>query len=163
MQVQPAVRQWPRSLARVTKPCVAFRFYLIIDLLPTFVFRHAALQLFRGNVRHVDGTAGEAKWVFHSAIVTLHDAVKGGTKDGSRDLVFYRKPMEDAMGWNKVGSSTHDDYERRTVRNSETGKTERAFGAGKDMSDAKSSRSLGKTDSDGEALKKSKEDLDSTF
>ena len=72
------------------------------------------------------------------------------------------------MGWKTIGTVKHTDsggniWERRVVRDDATGDTERSFGTRQDMSHDTSSRSVGHTRSDDDALTKSQGDLQSTF
>ena len=72
------------------------------------------------------------------------------------------------MGWRTIGTVSHTDsdgtrYDRRVARNDSTGDTERTFGTGEHMISDKTSRSVGNTSSDAEAMAKASSDLKSTF
>jgi hypothetical protein len=73
------------------------------------------------------------------------------------------------MGWRRVGTVEHTDekgntWEREVARNDESGETDRQYGHGLAYPEEhKTSRDVGETGSDKEALEKSKKDLDSTF
>jgi hypothetical protein len=73
------------------------------------------------------------------------------------------------MGWRRIGTVEHTDekgntWEREVARDDETGETDRQYGDGLAYpKEHKTSRDVGETESDEEALKESKKDLDSTF
>jgi len=72
------------------------------------------------------------------------------------------------MGWKTIGTVRHTDkrgktYTRRVARNDETGETERTYGEDEGMVRSKTSRPLGYTSSNEEALRIAQSDLDRTF
>jgi hypothetical protein len=71
------------------------------------------------------------------------------------------------MSWKTIGSVSHavngKTFVRRVARNSETGETERTFGMQEVMTQELTSRKLGRTGSDRDALKIAESDLKTTF